>query len=74
VYDHKINIKLGKQALWGQIYKLSGVELKVLREYLDNMLARGNIRRSTSPASTPILIVPKPNGTLRLGIDYQGLN
>ena len=69
-YDHKINIEPGKQAPWGPIYKLSEAELKVLREYLDNMLASGKIRRSTSPASAPILFVPKPNGTLRLCIDY----
>jgi hypothetical protein len=73
-YDHKINIEPGKQAPWGPIYKLSEAELKVLREYLDNMLASGKIRRSTSPASAPILFVPKPNGTLRLCIDYRGLN
>src|SRR6266849_9792876 len=38
------------------------------------MLASGKIRRSTSPGSTPILLAPKPNGTLRLCIDYPGLN
>jgi hypothetical protein len=53
---------------------LSEAELKVLREYLDNMLASGKIHRSTSPASTPILFVPKPNGALRLCIDYRVLN
>jgi hypothetical protein len=73
-YNHKINIQPGKQPPWGPIYKLSEAELKVLREYLDNMLASGKIRRSTLAASAPILFVPKPNGTLRLCIDYRGLN
>jgi hypothetical protein len=73
-YDYKIDIELGKQPPWGPIYKLSEAELKVLREYLDNMLASGKIRRSTSPVSAPILFVPKPNGTLWLCIDYQRLN
>jgi hypothetical protein len=73
-YDLKINIELGKQAPWGPIYKLSEAELKVLGEYLDNMLASGKIRRSTRRASAPLLFVPKPNGTLRLCIDYRGLN
>jgi hypothetical protein len=53
---------------------LSEAELKVLREYLDNMLASGKIHRSTSPTSALILFVPKPNGTLQLCIDYRGLN
>ena len=35
----------------------------------------GKIRRSTSPAGSPILFVPKPSGRgLRLCVDYQGLN
>jgi len=35
----------------------------------------GKIKRSTSPAGSPILFVPKPNGRgLRLCIDYRGLN
>jgi len=35
----------------------------------------GKIRRSTSPAGSPILFVPKPNGRgLRLCVDYRALN
>jgi hypothetical protein len=63
-YDYKINIEPRKQPPWGHIYKLSEAELKALREYLDNVLASGKIRRLTSPASAPILFVPKPNSTL----------
>jgi len=35
----------------------------------------GKIQRSTSPAGSPILFVPKPSGRgLRLCVDYRGLN
>jgi len=39
------------------------------------MLRTGKIRRSTSPAGSRILFVPKPNGKgLRLCVDYRALN
>jgi len=34
----------------------------------------GKIRRSSSPIDAPILFMPKPDGTLRLCVDYRGLN
>jgi len=34
----------------------------------------GKIRRSFSPIGPPILFVPKADGTLRLCVDYRGLN
>jgi hypothetical protein len=58
----------------GPIYNLSQEELRVLREYLDNALTMGWIRESESPAGSPILFVPKSDGTLRLCVDYRGLN
>jgi len=38
------------------------------------MLKQGKISPSKSPAGTPILWVPKPEGRLRLVVDYRGLN
>jgi hypothetical protein len=73
-YDYKINIEPRKQPPSGPIYKLSEAEFKVSRDYLNNMMASGKISRSTLLASALILFVPKPNGTLRLCIDYHGLN
>src|SRR5215204_2571487 len=73
-FDHKIDLMPGTIPPHGPIYPLSESELKVLREYLNEMLASGKISRSTSPAAAPILFVPKPDGTLWLCIDYRGLN
>ena len=64
----------GKDPPYGPLYNLSNTELKVLREYLDDALAKGWIRHSVSPAGAPILFVPKKDGGLRLCVDYQGLN
>ena len=72
--DHAIDIEHGKEAPYGPLYNLSPKELAVLREYLDDAMAKGWIRRSTSPAGAPILFVPKKDGKLRLCVDYRGLN
>jgi len=61
LYDHEIRLKEGETAPWGPIYPLSEVELKTLREWLEEMLRTGKIRCSTSSGSSPILFVPKPH-------------
>jgi hypothetical protein len=74
-YDMKIELKEGENAPWCPIYPLSELELETLREWLKEMMKTGKIRRSTSPAGSPILFVPKPNGRgLRLCVDYRGIN
>ena len=73
-YDCPIDLQPGKEPPWGPIYNLSPVELETLREYIDENLANGFIRHSRSPAGAPIFFVKKKNGTLRLVVDYRGLN
>jgi hypothetical protein len=72
--EHCIDLEPGSQPLYGPIYALSERELEVLREYLDTSLEKGWIRYSTSPAGAPIIFVPKKGGSLRLYVDYRGLN
>jgi hypothetical protein len=50
------------------------VELKALDEYLKDNLAKGFIRPSSSSAGAPILFVKKSDGSLRLCVDYRGIN
>ena len=73
-YDHQIPLEEGKSPPFGPIYSLSEHELKTLREYLEENLAKGFISPSDSPAASPILFVKKKDGSLRLCVDYRGLN
>lgn len=72
--DHKIELKPGSQTPSGPLYGMSQDELRVLRKFLDDNLAKGFIRVSSSPAASPVLFAKKPGGGLRFCVDYRSLN
>ena len=53
---------------------MSRDELTTLRTWLDENLAKGFIRPSSSHVTSPVLFVKKPGGGLRLCMDYRALN
>ena len=53
---------------------MSRDELLVLRKTLIDLLDKGFIRVSNSPAAAPVLFIKKLKGGLRFCIDYRGLN
>ena len=59
---------------WGPLYNMSRDELLVLRKTLTELLDKGFIRVSHSPAAAPVLFVRKPSRGLRFCVDYRGLN
>ena len=74
INDHAIELVDSQQPPYGPIYSLGPVELKNLKAYIETNLANGFIRPSKSPAGAPILFDQKSDGSLRLCVDYQGLN
>jgi hypothetical protein len=71
---HAIELEEDAKVPFGPIYHLSELELRVLRDYLASSEAKGWIKKSKSPAGAPILFIPKPDGSLRLCVDYRALN
>ena len=55
-------------------YRFSLPELAQLKNQLDEMLELGFIRPSISPWAAPILFKKKKDESLRLCINYHGLN
>ena len=74
INDHAIELVEGQQPPYGPIYSLRSVELETLKAYIETNLANGFIRPSKSPAGAPILFDRKSDDSLRLYINYQGLN
>ncbi|KAJ6436050.1 hypothetical protein O9K51_11425 [Purpureocillium lavendulum] len=77
--DHTIELEMDengneKPVPWGPLYGMSREELLVLRKTLTELLEKGFIRASNSPAAAPVLFVRKPGGGIRFCVDYRGLN
>ncbi len=64
----------GKTPPKPRLYRMSPAELAECRRQLDDYLARGWIRPSSSPFGAPVIFVRKKDQTLRMCIDYRGLN
>lgn len=73
-YDHKINLEKGFTPPFGPVYSCSVKELETLKEWLEDNLRKGFIRASSSPAGSPVIFVKEKDGTLRVCVDYRGLN
>ena len=73
-YDLKINLEEGAQPPVGPIYFLSVSEQEALKEFIEENLNTGFIQPTSSLHSTPVLFVKKKDGSLRLCVDFRGLN
>ena len=62
------------QPLYGLIYNLSFMELEILKTYIKNNLANNFIRPSKFFIKILIFFDKKSNRSLKLYIDYHGLN
>ena len=74
INKHAIKLEEGKQSPFGPIYSLGLVELKILKTYIKINLVNDFIWPSKSPAGASILFDKKPNKSLRLCVNYWGLN
>lgn len=71
---HVIDLEADKQPSYKLIYSLDVVKLKTFNIYIKTNLANGFIHPFKFLAKTFILFVQKFNNSLRLYINYRGLN
>ncbi len=74
INNHAIEFVNDWQTPYNTISSLGPMELETLKAYIENYLANSFIRLSKSPAGALILFDKKSDGSLRLYMDYQGLN
>jgi len=73
-YDLKINLEEGAQPPVGPIYSLSASEQEALKEFIEKNLNTGFIQPTSSPYGALVLFIKKKDGSLRLCVDFHGLN
>jgi hypothetical protein len=72
-YEYKIRLT-SDQVVFQHPYRKSMKEREEIKEEIEKMLEAGVIRPSTSPWSSPVLVIPKKDGSKRMCVDYRKLN
>ncbi|XP_013583299.1 PREDICTED: uncharacterized protein LOC106292241 [Brassica oleracea var. oleracea] len=69
-----INLEPGAKPIAKAPYRMAPAELAELKKQLEDLMEKGFIRPSFSPWGAPVLFVKKKDGSMRLCIDYRGIN
>ena len=69
-----VKLKEGATFTASSYFKVPYAQREFLKAELDLLLELGIIRYSSSDCASPVLLVPKPDGGLRMVIDYRKLN
>lgn len=73
-FDCSIPLQPDAEIPHGRVYNLTVQETQAMEEYIKENLSKGFIRPSSSPAGAPCFFTKKKDGSLRLCVDYRGLN
>ncbi|GJU73365.1 putative reverse transcriptase domain-containing protein [Tanacetum coccineum] len=72
--EFSIELITGTEPIFKSPYRMAPVELKELKEQLQELLKHGFIHPSGSPWGALVLFLKKKDGSMRLCIDYRELN
>jgi hypothetical protein len=72
--QHRIQLTPGAQPVHAQPYRAGTRERAAEQEEIQKMLTQDVIEPATCESASPIVLVPKPDGSLRFCVDYRRLN
>ena len=71
--EFSIDLLPGTAPIAKQPYHMAPIEYEEVKKTIDELLAKGYIRRSFSPWAFPLLLVDKKDGSKRMCVDYREL-
>ena len=72
--QHTIELKPGSSPPSRPAYRVSPPEAEEMKRQVLDLMERGCVQPSASPFGAPVLFVKKPDGSLRMCVDYRALN
>ena len=71
---HSIELVPGSSLPNASVYRRSILKNEEIRRQIQDLNDKGHTRPSSSPCGSPVVLVPKIDGTWRMCIDYRALN